>query len=95
MKQKEKHGKNCIFDASGGSRNEGRSLYERGGREYKELLGLVVQLREKLEAGLDEAQKELLKKYDDALMKMNLLGEKEAYAAGVKFAMKLAMKTMN
>ena len=66
-----------------------------GGREYKELLGLVVQLREKLEAGLDEAKKELLKKYDDALMKMNLLGEKEAYAAGVKFAIKLAIETMN
>ena len=44
---------------------------------------------------LSDEQKELFEKYCDTLGEMNSISEKEAFSAGVRFAMRLAAETLS
>ena len=63
-----------------------------GNTEYKELLRLVANNQEKLEATLSSEQFELFERYYNAVNEMNSVSEVEAFKFGVTLAIKLFSK---
>ena len=59
----------------------------------RERLDQILKRREELEALLGE-KKELLDQYDDALGTLRMESEEEAFAEGVRFAVRLMIETM-
>ena len=58
-------------------------------KELKELMKLVVRNREELDGTLTEKQKETLEKYEDCSNEMHSITEREAFAYGFRWGVRL------
>lgn len=66
----------------------------RDNKEVKDLLSLAMQNREKLCEKLNDKEKETLEKYDDCIIEMNSLIEKETFRYGVSLGMRLSAESL-
>ncbi len=65
-----------------------------GNEYYKDLQHLLSRNQADLAETLSNEQKDLFEKYRNTLGEMNSISEKEAFSAGVCFAMRLAAETL-
>ena len=66
----------------------------RDNKEVKNLLGLMMQNREKLCEKLNDEEKEILEKYDDCQIEMNSLIEREIFRYAVSLGMRLSFESL-
>ena len=61
----------------------------RGDKRLKELLKLVAQNREDLDATLTDKQKEILEKFEDCMNDMHSITERDAFSYGFRLGVQL------
>ena len=61
----------------------------------RDLLKIMSRIRSELSATLNEKQKEILEKYDDAMNELNCLSEKSIFVYAFRLGMRLAFEALS
>ena len=75
--------------------NTPAETYVNGDKEYFRELRILTEIGDRLSADLSEEQHGLYEQFSEQQMKINAVGEKAAFVAGVRFGVKMMLDVLH